>query len=65
MFDHQHYVPVMRMKPAELRALQALEGTLRLVTTPLLECPPRVLRGSASVDTQIRPLIDTSKPAIN
>ena len=45
MFDHQHYVPVMRMKPAELRALQALESTLRLVTTPLLECPPRVLRG--------------------
>lgn len=45
MFDHQHYVPVMRMKPAELRALKALEATLRLVTTPLLECPPRVLRG--------------------
>jgi hypothetical protein len=45
MFDHQHYVPVMRMKPAELRALHALEPTLRLVTTPLLECPPRVLRG--------------------
>ena len=45
MFDHQHYVPLMRMKPAELRALQALEPTLRLVTTPLLECPPRVLRG--------------------
>lgn len=48
MFDHQHYVPVMRMKPAELRALQALESTLRLVTTPLLECPPRVLRGCDS-----------------
>ena len=45
MFDHQHYVPVMRMKPAELRALRALDPTLRLVTTPLLECPPRVLRG--------------------
>lgn len=44
MFDHQHYVPVMRMKPAELTALRALDSTLRLVTTPLLECPPRVLR---------------------
>lgn len=44
MFDHQHYVPVMRMKPAELRALRNLEPTLRAVTTPILECPPRVLR---------------------
>ncbi len=49
MFDHQHYVPVMRMKPAELRALQAFDSNLRLVTTPLLECPPRVLRGCDSV----------------
>lgn len=24
MFDHQHYVPVMRMKPAELRTLRDL-----------------------------------------
>jgi hypothetical protein len=48
MFDHRHYVPVMRMKPAELRALRALDATLRLVTTPLLECPPRVLRGCDS-----------------
>jgi hypothetical protein len=44
MFDHQHYVPVMRMKPAELRALRNLEPTLRSVTTPILECPPRLLR---------------------
>src|SRR5262245_51463822 len=45
MFDHQHYVPVLRMKPAELRALRDLEPTLRTVITPILECPPRVLRG--------------------
>lgn len=44
MFDHQHYVPVMRMRPAELRALRELDPTLRSVTTPILECPPRVLR---------------------
>jgi hypothetical protein len=31
MFDHQHYVPVMRMKPAELRALRDLEPTLQHV----------------------------------
>src|SRR5262249_46044484 len=45
MFNHQHYVPVMRLKPAELRSLRDLDPTLRLVTTPILECPPRVLRG--------------------
>jgi hypothetical protein len=45
MFDHRHYVPVMRMKPAELRSLRALDPALRLRTTPILECPPRVLRG--------------------
>ncbi len=43
MFDHQHCVPVMRMKPAELRALRNLEPALRSVTTPILEGPPRVL----------------------
>jgi len=26
MFDHQHYVPVMRMKPAELRTLRDDRG---------------------------------------
>jgi hypothetical protein len=45
MFDHQHYVPVMRMKPAELRTLRDLDPTLRSLATPILECPPRVLRG--------------------
>jgi hypothetical protein len=45
MFDYQHYVPVMRMKPAELRALRDLNPALRSLTTPILECPPRVLRG--------------------
>jgi len=48
MFAYQHYVPVMRMKPAELRALRDLEPTLRAVITPILECPPRVLRGCDS-----------------
>ena len=44
MFSHQHYVPLMRMKPAELRALRDLDPALRSCTTPILECPPRVLR---------------------
>ena len=45
MFGHQHYVPVMRAKPAELRALRALDSGTRSRISPLLECPPRVLRG--------------------
>lgn len=45
MFGHQHYFPVLRAKPAELRALRDLNPVLRSLTTPILECPPRVLRG--------------------
>lgn len=45
MFGHQHYVPVMRIKPAERRALRTLDAALRSRTSPLLECPPRVLHG--------------------
>lgn len=51
MSEHQHYVPVLRIKPAELRALRALNPVLRSITTPILECPPRVLR---SCDTTAR-----------
>jgi len=45
MFGHRHYFPLLRAKPAELRALRALNPVLRSLTTPILECPPRVLRG--------------------
>jgi hypothetical protein len=45
MFEHQHYVPVLRIKPAELRALRASDPVLRSRVTPILECPPGVLRG--------------------
>jgi Beta protein len=130
MFGPRHYVPVLRTKPAELRALKSINPAIRSRITPLLECPPRILRrcetrqelerrcdhivshllrwagrpvfidfamlsqttphaievmvafqrtfpvsprgrhiafnaSNASVDTQIQPLIDTPKPAIN
>ena len=45
MFGHQHYVPVMRIKAAERKALRTLDAALRSRTSPLLECPPRVLHG--------------------
>src|SRR5438270_3422632 len=49
MFEHEHYVPVMRTKPAELRALKGIDPALRSRITPLLECPRRVLRGCDTV----------------
>src|SRR5258706_353015 len=48
MFGHAHYVPVMRAKMAELRALRELAPTTRSRTTPILECPSRVLSGCQS-----------------
>jgi hypothetical protein len=61
MFGHRHYVPVLRMKPAELRALRSLDPALRSWITPLLECPPRVLRGCdtlAALERRFDRLVD-------
>lgn len=44
MFSHLQYVPVMRVKGAELGALRTLEPKLRSLITPLLEFPPRLAR---------------------
>jgi hypothetical protein len=44
MFGPKHYVPLMRAKDAELRALRDLEPTLRPWVTPMLECPSSALR---------------------
>jgi Beta protein len=44
MFGPKHYIPLMRAKDAELRALRDLAPTLRPWVTPMLECPPSVLR---------------------
>lgn len=51
MFGPKHYVPVLRAKPAELRALRELAPALRQWTTPLLECPVRVVKGCESPRT--------------
>jgi hypothetical protein len=37
VFDHLHYVPVLRWKKAERDALEALDGRTREVSTPLIE----------------------------
>jgi len=45
VFDHLHYVPVLRWKKAERDALAALDGRARQVTTPLIELPMGELLG--------------------
>jgi hypothetical protein len=37
MFDHAHYVPVLRWKRGERRALEALSVLDRGVLTPIIE----------------------------
>lgn len=40
MEDYKHYVPVLRWKPAEQRALIALSPKLKGIITPLIEILP-------------------------
>ncbi len=43
MFDHRHYVPVLRWKQAERLALRELDARTRAGMTPLIEVNPRAL----------------------
>lgn len=40
MFDHRHYVPILKWKRGEYRALQNLDQKIRQRLTPLCEVPP-------------------------
>ena len=40
MFDHRHYVPILKAKQGELNALADLDRPMRASLTPLLEIPP-------------------------
>lgn len=40
MFDHKHYVPILKGKDAEYRSLEDLSGAVKLRLTPLIEVPP-------------------------
>lgn len=56
MFSSRHYVPVMRTKTAELRALRDMNPALRPWITPMLECTRSTLRGcdsSLAVDSRL------------
>lgn len=55
MFDHSHYVPVLRWKRGERRALKALDPVDKAAMTPLLEPLPgymRLPRRSVQSDAQ-------------
>lgn len=40
MFDHKHYVPVLKWRMGEYQALHRLTTTVKEAITPLLEIPP-------------------------
>jgi len=48
VFDHRHYVPILRWKRAEWIALRFLTEQVRSLTTPLIEITPRSFLPRAS-----------------
>lgn len=50
MFDHRHYVPVLRWKQAERLALRELDAPTRAGMTPLIEVNPRALAAEETAD---------------
>ncbi len=39
MFDHRHYVPILKGKEGEYLSLRDLDLTVRIAFTPLIEVP--------------------------
>lgn len=50
MFDHRHYVPVLRWKQAERLALRELDARTRAGMMPLIEVNPRALAAEETAD---------------
>src|SRR5437660_3167636 len=46
MFTHRHYVPVLRWKGGEQKALLKMAPEIRRCITPLLEIVPKQLEGA-------------------
>jgi hypothetical protein len=40
MFDHKHYVPILKGRQGEYGALETLNRTIKSGLTPLIEIPP-------------------------
>jgi hypothetical protein len=56
MFDHAHYVPVLRWKAGERGALKALRLVDKAAMTPLLEPHPAVHAAATSKRKWLGPL---------
>lgn len=52
MFDYNHYVPILRWKEAERRALHDLNCGDRAGMTPLIEVPPKALAKGDLTDSE-------------
>ena len=53
MFDHTHYVPILRWREAERKALMHLHASVRDRITPLIEIHHKGLPSSTSADSGI------------
>lgn len=53
MFDHRHYVPILRWKQAERLALRELDAETRAGMTPLVEVNPRALAAEETWDPAV------------
>ncbi|MBN1837878.1 MAG: beta family protein [Spirochaetales bacterium] len=60
MFDHRHYVPILKGKAGEYRALARLMPEVRNGLTPLIEIPP--IEHSAETDQPLKTLDEHLKP---
>jgi hypothetical protein len=61
MVTDRQYVPVLRLKRAERRALQQLAPVIRPIVKPLSECPPSVLskcKTESEVDLRLADLVN-------
>ena len=53
-FDHHHYVPVLKVKRGEKKALVSIEASIRSHITPLLEVVERIEEKTPSVDAHLK-----------
>ncbi len=58
MFDHRHYVPVLRWKRGEWRALKLVAESDRVLITPLFEITPKNLEPD-SLETRLQQFAET------
>src|SRR5208282_5768355 len=58
MFPHRHYVPVLRWKGSEQKALLKMASEIRRDITPLLEIVPKQLEGGKRIERAAKQIAD-------